>query len=76
MAQMGKMIALLGLAMLVVGGLMWLLGRAGGAGFRGLPGDIRWESGNVRVYVPIVSAIVISLVLTIILNLVLWLMRR
>jgi len=34
-----------------------------------LPGDIRYESGNVRVYIPIVSMLLISLALTLIFNL-------
>jgi hypothetical protein len=35
-----------------------------------LPGDIVVDRGNVQVYVPIVTMIVISVVLTIVLNLV------
>ncbi|MCC5934527.1 MAG: DUF2905 domain-containing protein [Candidatus Cyclonatronum sp.] len=34
-----------------------------------LPGDIRMERGNTRVYFPIVTMIVLSIVLTIIINL-------
>ena len=34
-----------------------------------LPGDIKYEKGNVRVYFPIVTSIVLSVVLTLILRL-------
>lgn len=37
--------------------------------FGRLPGDIRYESGNVRVYVPIVSMLLVSLVLTLLFSL-------
>jgi len=60
--------------LVVVGGvfviLIGLLIYSGGLGWFGrLPGDIRYESGNVRVYVPIVSMLLISLALTLIFNL-------
>jgi len=37
--------------------------------FGRLPGDIRYESGNSRVFIPITSMILLSVVLTIIVNL-------
>lgn len=40
--------------------------------FGRLPGDIRYESDNVRVYVPIVSMLIVSLVL----SLLFYLLRR
>jgi Protein of unknown function (DUF2905) len=60
--------------LVVVGGvfviLIGLLIYSGGLGWFGrLPGDIRYESGSVRVYVPIVSMLLISLALTLIFNL-------
>jgi len=60
--------------LVIVGGvfviLVGLLIYSGGLGWFGrLPGDIRYESGNVRVYVPIVSMLLISLALTLIFNL-------
>ena len=58
-----------GLAAVVVG----LLVLAGGLGWFGrLPGDIRYERGNVRVYAPIVSMLLASVVL----SLVLYVIRR
>lgn len=60
--------------LVIVGGvfviLVGLLIYSGGLGWFGrLPGDIRYESGSVRVYVPIVSMLLISLALTLIFNL-------
>ena len=52
---------LLGLGIALVGGLLstglfnW---------FGRLPGDIRIESGNTRVFIPLVSCVVVSLVLS------------
>ncbi len=41
-------------------------------GFRGLPGDIRYETDNVRIYFPVVTMLALSLVL----SLVLWIIQR
>lgn len=38
--------------------------------FGNLPGDIRFEGENSRVFIPITSMIVVSIVLTLIVNLV------
>ena len=43
------------------GGLSW---------FGRLPGDIRYESGSTRVYIPIVSMLLVSVALTVLFNLV------
>jgi Protein of unknown function (DUF2905) len=63
----------LGLLVVVGGVLVILIGLliySGGLGWFGrLPGDIRYESGNVRVYIPIVSMLLLSLALTLIFNL-------
>ena len=37
--------------------------------FGRLPGDLRFESGNTRVFIPITSMIILSLVLTVLVNL-------
>ncbi len=50
-----------GLVLALAGGIVWILGRIG---FRGLPGDIRYEGENVQVYFPIVTCILLSLILT------------
>ena len=63
----GPILVLLGLAIVVVGLLVW----AGGfVWFGRLPGDIRIERETVRIYIPIVSMLVVSVVLTLLLNLI------
>ena len=61
--------------LLVVGGIVLvLIGLAVWAGafswFGRLPGDIRIERGGTRVYVPLVSMILLSLALTLLLNVI------
>jgi len=58
----GFFVALVGL-LIYTGALCW---------FGRLPGDIRYESEHVRVYVPIVSMLLVSLVL----SLLFYLLRR
>ncbi len=67
------MLVMLGLGLVLAGAVVWGLGRIG---FRGLPGDIRYESGNVRFYFPIVTCIILSLLLTGLSWLWQWLSRR
>ncbi len=57
----GLVIALIGLVLIYVPGLLGWFGH--------LPGDIRIERGNGRFFLPVTSMIVISVILTIIINL-------
>lgn len=61
MDQLGRTLILIGLAIAALGAALWLLSKTG---FSGLPGDIKYESNNVRVYVPIGTSILLSIVLT------------
>ena len=64
--SLGLLVVVGGIFVIVIGLLIY----SGGLGWFGrLPGDIRYESGNVRVYVPIVSMLLVSLALTLIFNL-------
>jgi hypothetical protein len=57
----GPLLVGLGVIVAVVGLLVW----SGALGWFGkLPGDIRYESGSTRIYVPWVSMLVISTVLS------------
>lgn len=62
----GLLVIIAGVVVVVIGLLIY-----SGAfrWFGRLPGDIRYESEGVRVYVPIVSMLLISIVLTLIFNL-------
>ena len=62
----GPALVLIGLAIIVIGLLVWW----GGFGWFGrLPGDIRIERETVRIYIPLVSMLVISIVLSLLFNL-------
>jgi hypothetical protein len=67
MRELGRMLAILGGVLTVVGLALW----AGfGAGWLGrLPGDIRIERGNTAFYFPIVTCILVSIVLTLLMSL-------
>jgi hypothetical protein len=69
MENAGKILVGLGALLLFVGVLVWGAGRLG---FRGLPGDIRYQGEHVKVYFPIVTSIALSVLLT----LGLWLWQR
>lgn len=60
-------VALLAGAVLLLFGLVLLL--AEHFGLRRLPGDITWQRGPVRVYVPLGLMLLLSLILTLLLNL-------
>jgi Protein of unknown function (DUF2905) len=63
----GPMLVMLGVAVVLIGLLVW----SGGLSWFGrLPGDIRIERESARVYIPIVSMLVISVVLSLILYLI------
>lgn len=64
----GRLLLLLGVVSLVLGGLLVLGGRLG---LGSLPGDIRIQTARGSCFIPIVTSIVLSLVLTIVLNLLL-----
>jgi len=72
MTSIGKFIVVAGILLVVIGAAIWGLGKLG---YRGLPGDMTWQTNGMRVYVPIATMIVLSIVLTVLLNLVFWLLR-
>jgi hypothetical protein len=67
--QIGKWLVAMGVVITLLGGLMVLLGRAG---LFKLPGDLEFGSKNWRLYIPIVSCILVSIMLT----LILWLINH
>ena len=71
MADVGRMLVLLGTVLIIVGGVLWLGGAIGGkVPFLGrLPGDIHVERGNWSFYFPLTTSILVSIVLTLILAL-------
>ncbi len=68
----GRILVLVGVAFLVLGGLFMLMGRLPLLkDFGHLPGDIRFQRGGFSCFFPIVSMIIISVLLSLALNLVL-----
>jgi hypothetical protein len=65
---LGRILLGAGLLMAAVGLVLLLAPRLPGLGR--LPGDIVWSRGNVRIYVPLATSLLLSLILTIILSLV------
>jgi hypothetical protein len=65
---LGKYLALVGLSLALVGGLMVIGGRLG---LGSLPGSLRIQREGFSCYVPIAASILLSLLLTLILNLLL-----
>ncbi len=63
MADVGRILLVFGILLAVIGGGLMLFGR-----FH-LPGDITLKSGNVTLYIPIATSIVLSIILTVVLNL-------
>jgi len=62
--ELGKFLVIIGIAIVVIGIILW---SGMGAGFLGkLPGDIRIERGDSAFYFPIVTCIIISIVLSLI----------
>jgi len=66
MAEMGRMLVVLGVALVVIGGIVMLLGRTGLPLGR-LPGDISYRGKNTTFYFPLASSVLISVVLSIVL---------
>lgn len=73
MSDVGKYLIIAGLLLALAGAAVWGLGRIG---FRGLPGDLRYETDHVRVYFPIVTCIVLSVLLSAVMWLWQWHSRR
>ena len=64
--SIGLVVVVGGVFIIVVGLLIY----SGALSWFGrLPGDIRYESGSVRVYIPIVSMLLVSIALTLLFNL-------
>ncbi len=73
-SDLGKFIALAGAALLILGGLLWLVGKVPLLG--NLPGDIRLQRGNVSCFIPLTTMIVVSVLLSLVLNIVIRLLRK
>ena len=64
MNAVGRSVFVLGVAIAIVGLLLW--SGFGRGWFGRLPGDLRFHRGNVTFYVPIATCLFVSIVLTLI----------
>lgn len=65
--NLGKLLVVLGVGVVIVGGVIWLVGRLSGS--QTLPGTLRIDIAGGSCVIPILASIVISVVLTLVLNL-------
>jgi hypothetical protein len=66
MVEIGRMLVLFGIALIVIGGIVMLLGRTGLPVGR-LPGNILYKGKNTTFYFPLATSVLISIVLSFIL---------
>lgn len=74
MEIIGKLLMAMGGALVLLGGLLWLLSKVSFLGH--LPGDIRIERPGFTCLIPLVSSILLSILLTIILNIIVRIIKR
>jgi hypothetical protein len=74
LGEIGKWLMLSGVGLLVLGGLLWLIGRGSLLGH--LPGDLHFQVGNVSCFVPLATMLLLSLLATVILNIVVRLLNK
>jgi hypothetical protein len=74
MAETGRMLVFLGIALIVIGGIVMFLGRTALPLGR-LPGDILYKGKNTTFYFPLATSILISIVLSFVLYVIGWLKR-
>ncbi len=73
-SDLGKVVALIGLGLLVLGGLIWLMGKLPLLGH--LPGDIHIQRENMSCFFPLTTMILVSIVLSVLLNIILRSLRK
>lgn len=74
MHELGRLLALVGGGLLLVGLLLMIIGRVPGLGR--LPGDLVIERDGFSCVVPLATMVVVSLLLTLVLNVLVRLLNR
>jgi hypothetical protein len=69
MTEIGRILVILGISLVVIGGIIMLLGRTGLPIGR-LPGDILYRGRNTTFYFPLATSILVSVVLSLVLFLI------
>ena len=75
MLNFARLLIILGLVLLVIGGVLYLAARSGFQ-LSHLPGNIRLQSGNVTCVFALGASILLSLLLTLILNILVRIINR
>lgn len=71
----GRWLIFFGIALAVLGGIVWLVGRAF-PNLSQIPGTIRLQGGGFTCIFPLLASIILSIVLTIVLNVIARFMNR
>jgi hypothetical protein len=75
LGSLGKWIIAIGVGLVLLGLLVWGMGRLGLPLGR-LPGDVHIQGGNVNIFIPCATSVLLSLGLTVVLNLILRAINR
>ncbi len=70
----GKLLIIAGLALALLGGVLWLFSKVDF--FGRLPGDIRIERPGFICLIPLASSVIVSILLTILLNIIVRFLNR
>ena len=65
--QIGQLVIIVGLVIILGGALIWT---GAFSWFGRLPGDLRIENENMRIYIPFTSMIILSLALSLLLGVI------
>jgi hypothetical protein len=72
--SLGRWIVIAGIALVVIGGLVWLLSKI--PGVSQLPGTLKIQLGSFTCVFPVLASIILSILLTIVLNVIARLMKH
>lgn len=72
--DLGKLLVVAGVALAVLGGLVWVVSRF--VNLDSLPGTLRIQGSGFTCVVPVLASIIGSVVLTILLNVILRFLRK
>jgi hypothetical protein len=75
MAQLAKVLVLLGGALILSGGVVYLLSRTN-INLNRLPGNFVYSGENFSIYIPCAATILLSILLTVILNVIIRMLNK
>jgi hypothetical protein len=72
--DLAKMLVLFGVLLVIIGGVVFLVGKVPFVGR--LPGDINIQQGNFSCFFPLATSILLSIALTVVLNLIIRIINK